>query len=203
MIPQHIFNTFCRVATCGSKKHVWFNQNIPPGPKVFASNHSLVFDPLYVYHLLGRPTCLAGQMLFDVPIVGWVMRGCGFIPVAIHDGDVGRVMAYRQAVDALRSGRSLFVCPEGRLTTLTSFAKAKTGAVRIALDAQVPIIPIGIRHQGKIYSRTIAAGGHYDCFKFMLRGHTYIRFGEPFWPNANQNHRAMTAALMGEIMRLL
>ena len=52
---------------------------------VLAANHLSWFDPLVISHVLwdnGRPPrFLAKDSLFRVPVVGWVMRNAGQIPV--------------------------------------------------------------------------------------------------------------------------
>ena len=132
---------------------------------------------------------------FDLPIIGRIMRECDFIPVGKD-----RHAAYCSALNALFSGRNVYICPEGKLSGPD--ARAKTGAARLAIQTGYPIIPVGIRHEGKVYSIPAGGGKH---IKYMPIGKTYIKFGKPMYEltygDTKYAHQ-MTAKLMQTIARL-
>lgn len=187
-----IFRFLCRAITIGCKKRISYEAPLPDGPTIFASCHPTSLDPAYFYHLMGDPVMLVMKWGLDIPVAGRIMRGCGHIPVTSNGH-----AAYCAALNALLSGRNVYICPEGKLSEAN--AKPKTGAVRLAIQAGVPIVPVGIRHYGK--ARRLNIGG--NIVKFVPFGLTKIRFGcrrYYFWDDVNCLEE--TSQLMDEIKRL-
>jgi 1-acyl-sn-glycerol-3-phosphate acyltransferase len=116
------------------------------GAFVLAPNHYTEIDPIVmgvVTWKLGRlPRFLAKASLFDVPVLGWLLRRSGQIPVA--RGGSARGKAPVQAAERLaREGGGVIVYPEGSLTRDPDLwpMRGKSGAVRIALEQGIPVIP--------------------------------------------------------------
>ena len=83
--------------------------------------------------------------LFAVPVVGWWFRSAGHVEVDRSAGQAG----YRGAVEAVARGQLVLVYPEGSITKREDGLPMamKSGAVRIALAASVPLLPkIGRAH---------------------------------------------------------
>ncbi len=80
---------------------------------------------------------MAKKSVFEKPGVGWVMRGMRHIAVDMADGNA----AYGSAVEALRNGEVVGVFPEAGVSASFTVREFKTGAVRLAAEAGVPIIP--------------------------------------------------------------
>lgn len=188
-INRPVFRVLCRIITAGSKKHVSYEHPLPGGPKIFASNHPGNIDPAYFYHLMGNPALLIMKWGFDVPVLGRIMRGCGHIPVG--NGHA----AYSAALNELLKGRNVCIFPEGKLSEPE--VRPKTGAVRLSIQAGVPIVPVGIRHHGRVYRLKIR--GH--VVKFMPLGSTRIRFGLP-WYHFYRDHNESVRRLMDKIKLL-
>ncbi|GAB3130085.1 lysophospholipid acyltransferase family protein [Glaciibacter psychrotolerans] len=91
-------------------------------------------------HNRRRIRFMAKQSAFDGAVVGALLRGMKHIPVDMSHG----AEAYAAAVAALRSGEVLGVFPEGGVNTSFTVRELKTGSVRMAAEAGVPIIPIAI-----------------------------------------------------------
>ncbi|MDH3958323.1 MAG: 1-acyl-sn-glycerol-3-phosphate acyltransferase [Actinomycetota bacterium] len=112
---------------------------------IVAPNHISFIDPLIMAHFLhdnGRPPrFMAKQSVFDVPLVGQIVRNTNQIAVS-RDQDPHLALA--EAVAAVRSGECLIVYPEGTITRDPDVwpMKGKTGALRIALETGAPLIPI-------------------------------------------------------------
>ena len=113
---------------------------------VACSNHVSHIDPLTLSHFLvdhgWPPRFLAKEALFEVPLIGRVVRGAGQIPVRRESVDAGR--ALDAAIAAVRAGECVVVYPEGTITRDPNLwpMVGKTGAARIALTTGVPVIPI-------------------------------------------------------------
>ncbi|MFD9894772.1 lysophospholipid acyltransferase family protein [Amycolatopsis sp. NPDC059027] len=136
-----------RFLVLSSRFRVRGAEHIPSsGGVLVASNHLSFADPTTVtaYCLAaGRvPRYLAKADLWNVPVVGAVMRSGRHIPV--HRGAATAVEAYRDAVAAVRSGECVVVFPEATFSSDPGGwpMKGKTGIARIALETGVPVIPL-------------------------------------------------------------
>ncbi|KRE28556.1 1-acyl-sn-glycerol-3-phosphate acyltransferase [Agromyces sp. Soil535] len=115
------------------------------GAFVLAPNHYSEIDPVVmgvVSWKLGRaPRFLAKASLFKNPVLGWLLRSSGQIPVE-RAGSKSHA-ALRAAEELVEKGRMIVVYPEGSLTREPDLwpMRGKTGAVRIALERDIPIIP--------------------------------------------------------------
>jgi 1-acyl-sn-glycerol-3-phosphate acyltransferase len=83
---------------------------------------------------------MAKKGAFDQPLVGALLRGMRHISVDMTAG----AEAYGRAVAALRSGELLGVFPEGGVNASFTVRALKTGAIRMAAEAEVPVIPIAV-----------------------------------------------------------
>jgi 1-acyl-sn-glycerol-3-phosphate acyltransferase len=113
---------------------------------VVAVNHVSHVDPIAFAHFLydnGRvPRYLAKASLFTMPVVGWVVRNSGQIPVVRESRDAAE--AFRGAVVAIEAGECVAVYPEGTITKDPAGwpMVGKTGAARIALTTGCPVVPV-------------------------------------------------------------
>lgn len=116
------------------------------GGVIVAANHVSNLDPLVVAQYLiwnGRwPRILAKQELFEVPVLAWLLRSTGQIPVARGSANASRSLA--QAAAALRRGECVLVYPEGTITTDPDGwpAIGRTGAARLALSTGAVVVPL-------------------------------------------------------------
>jgi 1-acyl-sn-glycerol-3-phosphate acyltransferase len=129
-------------------RHEWRGaEHLPStGGFLVCSNHISDSDPVALAHFLydnGHPPYfLAKAALFDVPLVGRVIRGAGQIPV-FRDGP-DAVKAFAPAVEAVRGGKCVAIYPEATVTRDPEGwpMTAKTGAARVALETGCPLIPV-------------------------------------------------------------
>jgi 1-acyl-sn-glycerol-3-phosphate acyltransferase len=122
-------------------------ENIPEtGGCVLAVNHISHLDPLTCAHFVyawGRIVrFLAKAELWDVPVLGRIVKDAGQIPVYRMTTDASS--SFRAAVEAVGRGECVIVYPEGTITRQPDLwpMTGKTGAARIALSAGVPVIPV-------------------------------------------------------------
>jgi 1-acyl-sn-glycerol-3-phosphate acyltransferase len=121
-------------------------ERIPPaGAFVFTPNHVTNMDPLisaYVMWKAGRmPRFLAKAVLFRVPVFGALLRASGQIPVDRASRGADPLLA---AGALLRDDLAVIVYPEGTLTRDPNEwpMRGKSGAVRLALQHDIPVIPM-------------------------------------------------------------
>jgi 1-acyl-sn-glycerol-3-phosphate acyltransferase len=118
-------------------------ENIPStGGAVIAINHTGYIDflpaALAAYHRKRRMRFMIKAEMQEVNIVGWLIKHTKTIPVDRRAG----AGAYAVAVENLRSGELVGVYPEATISRSFELKGFKTGASRMAREAQVPIIPI-------------------------------------------------------------
>ncbi len=109
---------------------------------MLALNHASYLDfALGAYRRIGGGAdsfaSLAKDSVFRHPIAGPLMRGMKHIPVDRHDGSV----AFEAAVAGARAGELIGVFPEARMSRSLEIKELKNGAVRMAREAEVPLIP--------------------------------------------------------------
>ncbi len=93
---------------------------------------------------------MAFDRAFEWRLVGPLIKYLGAFPVSMEVG--GTLKAMKEAMQALRDGAALTVFPEGaREFADGEMFPFKTGAVRIALQAGVPILPVTIRGGNRIW----------------------------------------------------
>ena len=123
-------------------------ENLPDnGGFVLAANHTSSFDPwplgipLYPRRFL---RFMAKSELFWPPL-GWLITGGGAFKVRRGEGDL---QAMSTAEELVRSGQVVVMFPEGTRRTKglrkKHDARAHTGAARIALAADAPLVPAAI-----------------------------------------------------------
>jgi len=145
------------------------------GGAILASNHLAVADSFLLPLLVRRRiTFLAKREYFTQPgLLGWLKKmffmGVGQVPVDRSSGSAAQA-ALDTAVRLLRENKLLGIYPEGTRSPDGRLYKGKTGVARMALEANVPVIPvamIGTDELNPIGSR-------------MWRPHhVHIRIGEP------------------------
>lgn len=133
-------------ASWGLKRTAIGLENIPAtGGAVFAMTHFGYLDFALVewqtwLHNRRRVRFMATKRAFDKPLVGWLMRGMKHIEVDMAAG----ASAYANAVAALRRGEIIGVFPEAGVSASFTVRQLKSGAVRLAAEAGVPLIPVAI-----------------------------------------------------------
>ncbi|GAB4582276.1 lysophospholipid acyltransferase family protein [Nocardia sp. IFM 10818] len=138
----------------GLKFTVKGDENIPAtGGAVIAINHTGYMDFTYA-GLPARTTkryirFMAKKEVFDNPIAGPIMRALKHIPV---DRTAG-ADSYHEAVNRLRAGELVGVYPEATISRSFELKEFKSGAARMAIEANVPIIPIVIWGAQRVWTK--------------------------------------------------
>lgn len=122
-------------------------EHLPPeGGVIVAAAHLSHADPLVVAHFVYDarrwPQFLAKQSVFDVPVLGWLLRRWRQIPV--RRGTVDAAKALEAAVAAVKAGEAVIIYPEGTTTRDPDLwpMKARTGVARLWLETGAPVIPV-------------------------------------------------------------
>lgn len=116
-----------------------------PQPYILCSNHLSYLDPPVLLAAFPFPPLfLAKSSLFDIPFLGWGMRRAGDVPIDRSDHRA-TARSLRKAAGRVRRGESLVVFPEGTRSPDGKLQPFHSGAFRLAIQAQVPIVPVVIR----------------------------------------------------------
>jgi 1-acyl-sn-glycerol-3-phosphate acyltransferase len=128
-------------------------ENIPAnGGLIIAANHQTYIDPFWLSLQIKRPIrYLAWSDAFKWPVVGRCLIWLGAWPLALEGSDPA---AIRRSLQWLRDGGAVVIFPEGgRSTAAGSLERFKAGAVRMALETDVPILPVTIRGGNQVWPR--------------------------------------------------
>jgi 1-acyl-sn-glycerol-3-phosphate acyltransferase len=130
---------------------------------------------------------VAKRVLFWIPILGWSMWMCGFIPIDRSNRE-SAIRSLEEAARKVREGTSVLVFPEGTRGPGGGLLPFKKGGFVLALQAGVPVVPIAILGSERIMPKGSLRVG---------RGRIRVRLGRPI-PTAGRKSGARDA-LMGEV----
>ena len=169
-------------------------ENIPrEGGAILAMNHIGYLD----FALIG--TCalpvkryvrfMAKRELFDNKIVGPLLRGMHHISVDRSSGSASFVAALR----ALKSGEIVGIFPEGTISVSFELKEFKSGAVRLAIGADVPVIPVAVWGSQRIWTKKVKR----DLSRKKVP--IYVAFGKPLYfsrdSNVEEGEKELRAAM--------
>ncbi|MDQ0989255.1 1-acyl-sn-glycerol-3-phosphate acyltransferase [Streptomyces sp. V3I7] len=174
------------------------SENIPrSGGAVLVSNHisylDFIFNGLAALPQKRLVRFMAKESVFRHKISGPLMRGMKHIPVDRKNGEA----AYAHALDSLRSGEIIGVFPEATISQSFTLKSFKSGAVRLAQEAGVPLVPMAVWGTQRLWTK-----GQPRNFK---RSHTPItvRVGEALEASRDQYAGALTRRLRETVQELL
>jgi 1-acyl-sn-glycerol-3-phosphate acyltransferase len=172
----------------------WRNaEHIPKtGGVIVAGNHQTYLDPFWIGSHIKRPVrFLAWDAAFSWPLVGPLMALFGSWPLNLEGHDPAPI---RLSLQWVREGGAVVLFPEGgRGNPDGSLKKFKAGAVRMALEAGVPILPVTIRGAHRIWPTS---------FRFPRLGHTVEVIYHPLFVIEQREHEDVRDCARRETERL-
>ncbi len=172
-------------------------ENIPAqGPAVIAANHIGFLDFTFIGYAArdrGRLVrFMAKTSVFELPIVGRLMRAMHHIPVDRRSG----WRAYRQALRLLDDGQIVGVFPEATISRSWLLKPFKRGAAGMAVSRQVPLVPIVVWGGHRI----LTVDGHRSLRRKVP---ITIMVGESLVPGADETIDELSARLRERMDTLL
>ncbi len=176
-------------------------QHVPrKGGVMLAVNHIGYVDFIYgglAANPSGRKVrFMAKREIFDHAVTGPVMRSMHHIEVDRGDG----LASYEQAIGYLRDGEAVGIFPEATISRAFVLKEFKTGAVRIAAAAGVPLVPVILWGTHRMITK--------DHDKDFSRGKTIaINVGVPLHPTGEDpvgetaELRRVMSAMLDETIR--
>jgi 1-acyl-sn-glycerol-3-phosphate acyltransferase len=146
-------------------------ENVPKtGAAILVANHVGLQDPqalmgVVLAHTYRLPYVIAKWRVFANPLIRHFAHT---IPLYAN-----RAQTVSEATALLLRGVVLCVYPEGGVGTAATIGKVKTGAARLALATQAPVIPVGIQRVSAV-PQTEA-----DHRKDFFTGRVRMSFGKP------------------------
>jgi 1-acyl-sn-glycerol-3-phosphate acyltransferase len=134
-------------------------ENIPKeGNLVIASNHKSNFDPVFLAaSILNREiAAVAKKELFDIKILGFILKKLNVIPINRDKPDVSTVKSILKAV---KNGYVLGIFPEGKRIKGDEFGDAKAGLALFAIKSKADVVPISIVSNYKIFRKAVVYMG--------------------------------------------
>jgi 1-acyl-sn-glycerol-3-phosphate acyltransferase len=178
------------------------------GGLILVLNHVSHIDPMYdavfVHKLRRVPRFLAKESLFKPFLMKQVLYGSGQIPV--YRGSTDAKDSLRDANTALADGKVVVIYPEGTITKQPDGwpMHARTGVARLALDNDVPVLPVAR------WGTKAILDGYHKKFRPFPRHDVITVVGEPVdlseyrgKPITAKVLREVTDLLMTEVTRLV
>jgi 1-acyl-sn-glycerol-3-phosphate acyltransferase len=112
-------------------------------PYVVVCNHESTADPFLLSHLPWDMRWVSKESIFKLPVIGWLMRLGGDIP--LRRGESQSVVQMLNACkETLAAGMCVMIFPEGTRSADASLLPFKPGAFQLAIEAGVPVLPIAL-----------------------------------------------------------
>lgn len=178
------------------------------GGALLVLNHVSHFDPVvdavFVHRQRRVPRFMAKASLFSIPVLKQILVGSGGIPV--YRGTTSAGDALREAHRTLREGKIVVIYPEGTITKDPDgwMKHSYTGVARLALENDVPVIPIAR------WGTNLILDGYRKKFRPFPRKTVEFHVGEPIdlakyraLPQSGSIRREVTDLIADEVTTLL
>ena len=136
---------------------------------------------------------MAKKEIFNHKLSGPLMRGMHHINVDRDNGAASFVTALR----ALRSGEIIGIFPEGTISKSFEIKALKSGAVRLAMGASVPVIPTVVWGSQRIWTKGVKRNLKRNKFPI------FVTFGEPLYFEKGEDVEVGEKLLRETLLELL
>lgn len=126
---------------------------------VVCPNHSCIFDPFWVYFKVENMWIMAKAELFKNKLLAKIYKAYNVFPIKRGQKDASSLLHSINVIEENDKAK-LLIFPEGtRIKKDKERGRAKVGPVFIASKANVPIIPVHITKNPKLFSRVTVVFG--------------------------------------------
>jgi len=192
VVPQKASNKFYRFCyrTAGPvirlfrPFEVLGKENMISGAAMICSNHSAMIDPFQIALSFGIDTnihVIAKIELFRIPVIATILWKLGMICV---DRSINDIASIKTSLNYFKNGEKVVIFPEGTRLSEYHASAAKSGAVKLAERAGVPIIPVFLSRRKPVFRKS------------------KVIFGEPYYIEKQKEKRTLDeyARLSEELM---
>jgi 1-acyl-sn-glycerol-3-phosphate acyltransferase len=126
--------------------------NIPPGPHLIAVKHQSMFETTEMVRLSHLPVIVMKKELADIPFFGWMTRRYGVIEVVRSAGAKALRALVAGGEQAVASGRSVIIYPEGTRVRVGETPPLKSGFTALYRALGLPVVPVAV-DSGRLWGR--------------------------------------------------
>lgn len=180
---------------CGIRARVEGLENIGTGAKIVACKHSSTWETLFLSRLLPPLAYVAKKELLALPFFGWAFRLASPITIDRKAGRDAMLQIAEQGRERFAQGFWIIFYPEGTRIRAGTRAPYKTGAARLAIALQAPMLPIA-HNAGWLWPKGIMG---------KRAGTITLSIGkqiEPFTDDPGELTRAVETWIEDEVARL-
>ncbi len=176
-------------------KVTWMNRERldEGGPFIITPNHTSLADAITMALLPIHAKWITKAGIFKVPFIGIMMRLAGHISTLRGDSDSGQ-KSIQASGEWLAKGVSILIFPEGTRSRDGQLGRFKSGAARLAIAAQKPLLPVAIT-------------GAFDSIRadswLFKRAHIFITIGEPIAVDASMKPMPLNHLLAERVQQML
>lgn len=127
---------------------------------MFIANHTSMIDIMLMLSVVDNPSVFVGkEELTKIPLFGFIFKRTSI--TVKRDSASSRKEVYLEAQKRLNNGLSICIFPEGLVPSDESvvLSEFKNGAFRLAIEHQIPVVPMTFYDCKKRFSYTFFSGG--------------------------------------------
>jgi 1-acyl-sn-glycerol-3-phosphate acyltransferase len=132
--------------------HTRVEGEIPPGPHLIAVKHQSMLETTEMVRITNLPVIVIKRELFDIPLFGLMTRRYGVIPVERSAGAKALRALVKQGEQAVATGRSVIIYPEGTRVRVGETPPLKSGFAALYRALGLPVIPVAV-DSGRLWGR--------------------------------------------------
>jgi 1-acyl-sn-glycerol-3-phosphate acyltransferase len=150
---------------------------IPRTPVLIASKHMTMWDTVALFYVLGDPVFVLKRELMNVPLYGWYARRVGMIAIDRQAGGGALRSMTKAARQALASGLSVIIFPEGTRKKVGAPTDYKPGVAALYQRLDGPCVPVAL-NSGLFWTGTAGF--------LKKRGRIVLQFLPPIVPDLSR-----------------
>jgi 1-acyl-sn-glycerol-3-phosphate acyltransferase len=120
-----------------------------PHPAIYCGNHASYLDIVASYRITNKYFVFMGkQELSKAPLFNIFFKEMNIL--VDRSSNIGSHRAFLQAGEEITRGNSVFLYPEGTISSVGKLRPFKNGAFRLAIEKQIPVIPVTYLNNWKL-----------------------------------------------------
>ncbi len=155
-------------------------------PAVYTVSHQSSIDFVLIGSMVENFVSISNHPISDLPIFLKIPRLVGVYYMKREDPNAS-IAVYNRLGQALARGVSVFLFPEGTRNYSSELKPFQKGAFRLAVENNVPVIPVIIQGTGKIVTK----GSNLN--KTFRRTDITVTYLDPVYPEPEEKVRELTA----------
>lgn len=175
---------------CGSKWNIQGKNNLNVPSAIITGNHQSTWETLTFNTIIHRSVPIMKSSILRIPFFGWALSAASPIAINRAKGSDALSQIIEQGNKRVNEdGLWIMAFPEGTRTPVGSRKGFKLGAAKLAININIPLIPIA-HNAGKIMPRRSF---------WIYPGTVDIIIGKPIHPQRNQTAEELTKQLQDTV----